>query len=66
MEGLVIHVVIQKCYDISKLLGHLSDLSIDKDDMPQFSRSDVVTHPKPYSYPKQSFGKEFDKSRNFR
>jgi len=71
IEGKVIHVIIRRCFNLSKLLGTLTTIGNDDQPVMTLSRSDETTAPYPAGSNKgqvqQSKQKEvFHKGRNFK
>jgi error-prone DNA polymerase len=66
VEGSVIHVIVSTCYNISKLLRHLTSSRADDPPVLTLSRGDKQPAEAFEMFPKESEHKVFPKGRNFR
>lgn len=66
IEGQVIHVIVNRCYDISKMLYRMLLPETNKIDLPALPKSDEVKNPKPPDKLNQSKEKIIPDARNFR
>jgi error-prone DNA polymerase len=67
IEGKVIHIVVKRCFNLSKLLGTLTPAQIDDTPVLTLSRSAEITSPAPLPIKKKQTNKEvFHKGRNFK
>ena len=69
IEGEVIHVIVQQCYNMSKLLTHLTASQIDNPPVLTLSHADLKSSPPSNQNKKQTLSIQeeiFTKGRNFK
>jgi error-prone DNA polymerase len=66
IEGEVVHVIVKRCFDISKMLYRMLLPGKEQINMPALARSDEMKNPKPPGKQEKVVEKLIPEARNFR